>query len=1826
MAAAQRLVLTALPNGVTPDGAALRVSVLLSPRLTGAARLSDFPDFLTWPRRLRDDGLGIGLLIGSEAVTVTAATDALRPDLWEAVFAPDTRVDPYVFDDYSDRLVVSYPHQAALAAVKALFQVIGLQSRDPDAITLRGVLGHLAGFHFTWDAADAAAERERAFGEQHRFDGLGPVEPPFRPGADGLPTFTSMPDTDAIRSVARRFWLYHHMPVPDTVTRPPMDKVLDFHRALTALTAYPSLLRALGLVFDLTVPRAGLHPGFEGELRVTAFDRGGPWEPDPQWVMPSTAYRLVPAEPDIFTAASLSGLELGLLPLGSPGFGLAQVDADSALHKVIMFADSIRTTDPAPHPEVLDTTALTPALRSGGLAVVAAGRAGRLAADLDEARAFNEAVENGGSFSRPLYLDDVLRGVRLDIWDAERGRWYSLHRRNGTYRFREDEGLVHRTEDEEGFTQLAVTRPAAGAEGEGADDLYLSEVLARWNGWSLSAPRPGRNLSRHPDPDHFLPVDDPSHRDHDPENAAVTPFPLRAEFQAVPRSLPRLRFGGRYRVRARAVDLAGNSVDLDDPQVAAAGWMAGPGAAEGFAYLRYEPVGPPELVLRDPAGVTGPGSAVERLVIRSYNNAPSLDGVAPDRAASDRHLAPPRASAELAERHGLFDDPVTGRLRPDAALHELIAARDEGQWPTVSVPIAGDQKDLPLDPRARLDTVPYLPDPLARGVTLRDLPGAPEASVGGVEPAGPSGLLRYRTLPDARPRPGSATVIGFDAGGDWRAVRPFRLALTEGEQPPYWSAADRMLLVQLPKATLVTVPVSSSVGTDDLKLLGVWQWLREAVDARGRELDSGTAFTAEADQLVRLLHETAESGHWMLTPPRLVTLVHAVQQPLGRPEFITPDPRPAGHQDMLETLDRSGPTAGEAFETLSAWREEGSPDAYLIGGLRVHGPSTGAVELLAEWTDPVDDPARREPGERRQAAPADEFRLPRSTGRLDTVSGDTVRTVGYYEHDHGVVWFARQGDQLGDLAPDGGAPETAAPLHRIGDTLHHVVRYRARTTSRFTEYFPADQGLDFTRTSEEAVVHVPASARPAPPRIVKVLPTFGWDRQTSTNLKSSVRLGRGLRVYLERPWFSSGTGELLGVVLWQAGSGEEPDAGPTDHERHRWRRLISQWGVDPVWETEAVPPVPTATADDFPDAVAFETGLPLEETVLEGGRPVRAYADVAGHEVRFDADQGLWYCDLTLGVTAYTPFVRLAVARYQPHALDTAKLSQVALADYAQLAPDRAVVVTADPFRPRELRVTVSGVAPQAPVGTLVTVTVQRRDPSVGGDLGWTDVSAPAVTVRPDEQPPPAHTTRWSGTVSFREQPGEGDFRLLIREYEFLRPGPGVLTGVQLARDEGPPLAGRVVYADTVTVDASLIAEPPAAAAVTGTGEVAQPPEPPAGWTGTAPPAGGTTAPAEPAGPTGGTTAPAGTTGERTRGTTGERTGGTTAPAEPAVPAEGPEAPAWAPVPDPPRTDGIDWAGLPTPGPSVNPSDVDGHVKLAQACLNSAVPGANLAVDGNLGPLTVAALAAFRTSAGLPQATGIDTATWLALALAAPLPLLEPGPRTPPMTGPPVALVQGMLNRAGAFPLLDVDGAHGPLTAAALRDFQTEQGLAPTGTTAPDTWAALATAPDATAPSRTTMRLTFSYDSADWAEDGPLVRLLRREDLELTAPPSDPLTGPMTGLSGFWYELQDAHGQVLHRRRLHRPIRVTVEVPPEAPATGAAAGEDGGGGPSTHPVDRPSGTFELLAPVLYRARTLVLYSSPLDPARQYEAAAAIGSFAVEPPVADPPGSAEGGPP
>lgn len=1789
----QTILFTVIPHGITINSDTLPVSVYVSPRLYGATNLSSFPDWLKWTRILKESGMSLTFKCSNQELTQSISTEPLRPELWEAMFKEGTLVKSHTFADYSDRTIFSYPVRLALSVLKSIYQQsgvnLGLPDRNPpdEGETERGsrllslLKGLINGLQVNWDENSGEKLRARLRAASHSFstNTFGLQYQPAQLGSDGLLKDIAQPGTNQV--VAQQFAVFHHMPpgIPIEKNPPDFDTLLDFHQALSSLNSYSELMRALGLVLDLDLPRefVSITPiNQPGSISISAV-------PDREWAVPTTVPLLETAyfytnlgEMRMFLTAPGFSVQrfwdldtFGLLNLNPVRFGLAQVDVDGATHKAIILAETLQDGNlgPAmpPHPDVFDPTATLPALRSVGLSLFADSRSLKLLSTFKQSKAFNDALEAQGPQPHPFYAEDLLHGYRLDIWDSHTNIWHSLHRRNGVYQIGEE---TFETRDEEGFVQLAVTQASPNPDNPPPNDLYLHEAIARWAGWSLSAPMPGRHLTRHADPDKA--VNDPNQTWFEEENEPATPFKMKTNYKVVSGSLPSLRFGRRYRLRARVVDLCGNSLGLNDSISDTLSQVFGlPQDPEGFAYLRYEPVAAPVIVLRDARALTDPGSAIDRIVIRTFNSAPSKDLIAADRSASDRHIAPPRTSVEMGERLGMFDD-ESGGLIKDPALWELIKQRDAGEFnePPQPMVVAGKEQTFPLEPDDRLDQLPYLPDPLARGAALRDLPGTPSGTVGAAKPGvGQTGPVLYTALNDPNPRPGSATLISFGGVADWKGMRPFRLALDEGDHSPVWDPVNRVLTVFLPKGATKVVPLSSYITSEDLKLMGVWQWIREHIESItvASPQPQFLQLDRDVDQIAHILQRVVEGGHWMLTPPHLLTLVHAVQQPIGVPVFtaLTVQHEPYGdptefpydvlnpNPDVLQTEPERVPTSEVELATITAWRKPGSVEAYLMGGLKVHGASTAKIDLLAQWDDPVDDPNIKTWSTERHSAQADEVPLSNLREGFIIVNAgkDRVRRVAYYKPDHDMLCFVRAGDKLGQVKSGVEIYQDAAPRHHFNDTKYHSVSYTARATSRYRDYFPQDQNLGFFRTSAPVVVDVPASARPAAPQILYIIPAFSWQRQTHTNLKRSVRFGGGLRVYLERPWFSSGEGELLGVALYSMVN--------YTLDRDKGKPFITQWGVDPIWQTSDMEQLPST--NHFPGAVV-EHALSLEERtpLMPDGKAGRV--DVVGYPVQFDEERKLWYCDITVNTywPTYTPFLRLALVRYQPHALPDAKLSRVVLADFVQLTPDRSAVVTADPYHSRRLRVTVSGPAPQGPIPvfveppptdpvktpTQITITVQQRDPAIVSDLVWTDVLPEVAKVsveRSGATPEQPDLILWSGIVEFAQPPQQGQFRLVIKEYEYISANYTITHDAGEGQRTIRQQPGRLIYAEVIEVDSALSAEP--LSPTTGAGDP-------------------------------------------------EKVGSLPPPADPP----------WDPISDRPLPEALDYSQLPQLELMEDPNQVDGFVKLAQAMLNAAGALPPLIIDGKYGPLTQKAVQAFQTSHFLDATGVIDQRTWFALMLAAPFPLLEPGPKEPPMQGPPIAMLQQTLNMAGAHPRLEISGVFDPQAQSALTDFQNQRGLPtiypdpvtgiPTVLVDPSTWLALADVPGAVAPTGA-MRLTFAYDSDWWEAQETPVQLVSREDDEaLIVPPSEDLDD-RSNMTGFWAEWQDEHGQSIYRRTFYQPIRLVGEILS-----------------IVSPLDHPRGSFVLEMPILSRARTLALFSSPLDVNRSSEAATLIASFDV----------------
>lgn len=1129
----------------------------------------------------------------------------------------------------------------------------------------------------------------------------------------------------------------------------------DFHRIVASYADMPLLLRALGLVFDCaidddTVIDDAIANG--GGAAKGAMALRIDWSNDHNSnddTTPRTAWQ---ADKERFYARPHgTDSQRGLLRLDHSDdgwnttpkehqglFDLYQVDPDGATHKTVGFtlsaqnlvakSLSLRQVDG----EVTYTTGdrqAVAALRSGGLGVARHGRAHQVAKHAAAAALKNQAVETGNGDQVMFFSEDLLRGYRVDVAAVptadDPGRWHTLCARAGKYRLIES-GEVLELGTDEGYVSGASTTSTA-SEGVNPDDHYLHESLFRWTGWSLCAPRPGLMLRARTVPGTQM----QSEEHTDTLEEAANGNGVAATFKAPKGTLPRLRFGQLYRFRARLVDLAGNSLQLDDPSLGEF-----ENASDAVGYWRFEPIDPPAIVQRHRVSE---GESLERVVIRSnYDADPASYLSTPDFAAAialpesqdfeytetgERHFVPPKSAQQQCEQHGMFDpylgDPQqikdgyeiaareAGTLfdtTPGAQVELVTPAAVDQVATTSTVPPELPSADNPVGDRltggqylihreARVET-PYLPDPASAGVALRAQPGHSLPGVDAEVVLGPSCAVRRA--------PNDELVLLVSNANDWPDSQGFRLILAERkatlqELPcnenfdnpgaPVWDETERTLTLFVAKGRIVRLLYASFAHPALIDTFGVPHWTQN--DAQ-RDFVAGMA---------------QHGCSWMLTPFRRLQLVHATQQPICLPELVK----------------------------MAVHRPEGAQYANLICRLvRLHGPSTGKFEIEAHWYEWVDDINKEGPERVEHKGQLGEILL--NENHVNQFSLSTA---------------------VAEQTVDPERPRARPDRHELGDTRFRLVEYRVRATTRFREYLPPalyadsdkvtrlgpiatgpgvqhgaadDPGapvIDDPAGSEDQLI-VPASAAPDDPRVLYVVPTFLWQQTQSGGTKQVVRHGNGLRVWLDRPWFSSGDGELLGVIIY----GE--NARFTDVPA-RMQPLVTQWGLDPLWDT-MLPKNQTRMAD-FPARVQVQTTR-LQE------RPEDDFVRVVGHRVHWDAQRSLWYSDIALEPGAsYMPFVRLALVRFQPHALPGASISKVVLAEFAQVLPRRRATLdregnninlglygTAPSYGPMKFPVDSEYADVSFQLGdhetgrNRVELVLQTRNPQMDSDLAWRDV------------------------------------------------------------------------------------------------------------------------------------------------------------------------------------------------------------------------------------------------------------------------------------------------------------------------------------------------------------------------------------------------------------------------------------------------------------------------------------------------------------------------
>ncbi len=1360
-----------MPRSVRQSGnqRVLKLAAFLAPRLeesqiqplihnTGFINtgftLSNYPDFVDWPTKAKS--LAFFVSLNNAPSTQAKVTGAAMPhsELWRAIFAPDVAVTPYTADNLSAAALNVAPswesHHTLQKIYSDLIVQFGGNPIPPEQIIahpgIAKIIGHIqpqtvqpiiptgpagfpaaknppapqpppAGTGTAGQSATSAASqnkfsdtvispkysanspaarrsklRKAGIPSSLRTDGRIHLDPKsiakqsrnaggcfmilqsilriFRSplmlhmpsDGFGLPSSNRPPAVNLQQAGLRTLPIhirdfikpYPFMPLPNLNQ---VRQQYDFHQIISSLGSHPELLVELGLVIELEVEIPPQTPN-SGTIAVM-----------PQWAQTQTPTKIHTTQTAYYLdnttfraqSSSESSIRNGYLRVDDQNqFIVSQTDAIAGVLKIEQSGSQwlgiAAQTNTAQGSGAQGET--LPAIRTHGIALTHNDSfiANFIAPRLQTASMLQQQVytQNNQNSSSIIYAEDILRGFRADVWDEKAHKWHSLHETQTDYRFLRNQSL-NKNVQHEGFMQFAAT---GSSQNDPSHSLTFSGQLFLWDGWSLSATRPGKVVN-----DNFKDTANPVVQVN---NDSVTAAEM--QFVRKPRkgSLPRLRFGRSYRLRVRMVDLSGFSYVTPTDTLFQQTPLE---CTELITFGRYDPISAPIMVLgNDPVN----GESVNTPVIRNG------DGTAPSVNESIRWILPPKISQRTSEWHGMFDGAThmksdingyTTASREAATLEKAMHNGVLTPIPGVTAVTQANPKN-PAEPKtlyikytgAAAYPVAYLPDPLAKGIKI-EIRSTDGKVIGRCLHI--SQNLQWPDYPAYK-----LQITGMPAGH--APVQP------EVKQ----EGAVAVIDVKIPAGEIYYAALSSITEEEHLRIMS--HWLRIS------------AFPQSA----AIKNTILNGASWAFTPSDFFTMMHAVRTPIVDPQYI-----------------------GQ----LRTERGAESARAFIIGEYTVHTGSTTKVDLESQWVDLIDD------------------------GKSPQGAVQTQRAMHVIEQRIDLNY--RQ-----SVPAQGNTPELAKigleAIHHIGDTKYHKITYRLSGVSRFKDCYPLNDttpviapAAGSSAPKSEQQLDILNTVAPASPDIPEALPVFEWKETASQGMIRRARRGSILRVYLKRPWFQSGNGEMLGVVYLNQPSAEIPQA---------LLRFSTIWGKDPIYmdsvtESFAINQIRNQEAGavfqdtHFIDAKTFQTVSLLERPDIQ----VR----VAGHTVQFDSSRNVWYADIAVHApNDYFPFIRFALVRFQPNSIGGAHISRVVTSDYFQVLPDR--VITLIPKRPI-MNVTVEGKIPQS---NRIEAAIEQYFTTIGGEFGWQQVGSLQISGRTDT------TVSFTGTVP--AEAAGARIRVAIREYE----------------------------------------------------------------------------------------------------------------------------------------------------------------------------------------------------------------------------------------------------------------------------------------------------------------------------------------------------------------------------------------------------------------------------------------------------------------------------
>jgi hypothetical protein len=1006
----RHLLAIPLPHGRVGNTGFL--TVYFAPRLREQGPLSDYPEWDPWPDTV--NAMAINVAIDGVPQVPARVTPLAEPAAWQAVFRSQTPVSGHRPKDWRSTPLQPGPGGDFSEAILALYA---------------------------------------SFAERY------PQGPP--PGDEAV----TLPEADVITGAAAQLARAYGSPMPakdgERIAEP-RDPEWDFHEYVSLLGHHPQLLRILGIAVELQVDL----PANPATVRVHTNYGNGSDRFAVDFVMHTTPDFWSEPNPD----PKLREQEGGFLRLAEQKAFLSIIDTMPS-------ADRLRDLDE----RWPGRDGTLPALRTRALTLVRPDLVTAFRNRTERQWEIEEEISAALLTGQPveLFAEDATIGHIVDVFepDVEGAPWRSLFQRQTDdrgYRFPRDHSLDRVPDADEGWTTTTLVTELVESFAEPDPDIddpfvpfalrRLDDQLYRWDGWSGAVRPPGSSVDGATGTVTAEPPSEPPPTD---------PVRFATHYDVVPGSLPRLRFGHRYLMRARCVDLSGDARPLSEPVPASA-------LPPVEAFGRLEPIAAPFVVRRQPRPQPGVGDDARTVVLRSDYDVD--DAVV---RPQERLLFPAQVAPDLCELHG---EPAGG-VDPDS--YRVLRVRDardpDEQWERD--PVTGE----PIASGRRRQQLRYLSDPLAERIRAHHL--------------------------------GEGLEHLAQRAGTWPAVSSTRVQVVAGEGATETNPDDvTELRFAVAKADIAEIDLSYAPPSGAVEQFGLWHQLSPDAQAALRAtVENGGHWMFSARSRLTLVHAVrrpllaprlapptdAEPGPaWTATRAVQSTgVVYSATAEIERRSTARLTVR-ARWTDLVDDLRLPGPAPRRSGAPLGEFftaRDETSPPRFEIvdhraelGDTRRHA-ATITMEAFSSFSAYFTE--ERQVVLDKTPVVVDRRGIARGTALVTAKRGRDAAEGDDYVLDQ----------RAGTIA--------VVPSGRLHPGDEVTVRYVPLPVSRrSTEHEP----FEFV---------FPSTVAPPPPQVVDVVAAFA---RTRTEDSDSVELrhdGAVLRLYLARPWNVSGDGEQLAVLV-----------------------------------------------------------------------------------------------------------------------------------------------------------------------------------------------------------------------------------------------------------------------------------------------------------------------------------------------------------------------------------------------------------------------------------------------------------------------------------------------------------------------------------------------------------------------------------------------------------------------------------------------------------------------------------------------------------------------